>query len=103
MICKNDGSQLGRSMIEMLGVLAVVGVLSVGAFAGYSKAMEKHKANEAIATVEEVVMAVEDVYINRSNYMGLSISSLRKSGALPDHMFVTEEELMERLGGEAVP
>ena len=35
----------GRSMIEMLGVLAIVGVLSVGGIAGYSKAMEKWKIN----------------------------------------------------------
>ena len=31
----------GRSMIEMLGVLAIIAVLSVGGIAGYSKAMEK--------------------------------------------------------------
>ena len=31
----------GRSMVEMLGVLAIIGVLSVGAIAGYSKAMMK--------------------------------------------------------------
>ena len=33
----------GRSMIEMLGVLAIIGVLSVGGIAGYSKAMTKFK------------------------------------------------------------
>ena len=36
----------GRSMVEMLGVLAIIGVLSVGAIAGYSKAMEKYKLNQ---------------------------------------------------------
>ena len=36
----------GRSMVEMLGVLAIIGVLSVGAIAGYSKAMEKYKLNK---------------------------------------------------------
>ena len=35
----------GRSMIEMLGVLAIIGVLSVGGIAGYYKAMEKFKQN----------------------------------------------------------
>lgn len=38
-----NSSQYGRSMIEMLGVLAIIGVLSVGGIAGYSKAMEKYK------------------------------------------------------------
>ena len=38
----------GRSMIEMLGVLAIIGVLSVGGIAGYSKAMEKYKINKVL-------------------------------------------------------
>lgn len=40
---KNDIT--GRSMVEMLGVLAIVGVLSAGALAGYSKAMQMYKVN----------------------------------------------------------
>ena len=36
----------GRSMVEMLGVLAIVGVLSVGAIAGYGKAMRKYRLNK---------------------------------------------------------
>ena len=35
-------------MIEMLGVLAIIAVLSVGGIAGYSKAMEKFKINKAL-------------------------------------------------------
>ena len=41
--------QYGRSMIEMLGVLAIIGVLSVGGLASYSKAMEMWKINKAKA------------------------------------------------------
>ena len=36
-------NQCGRSMVEMLGVLAIIGVLSVGGIAGYRTAMEKIK------------------------------------------------------------
>ena len=42
-------NSFGRSMIEMLGVLAIIGVLSVGGIAGYSKAMEKWKINKVIS------------------------------------------------------
>ena len=38
----------GRSMVEMLGVLAVVGVLSIGGVAGYRYAVDKMNANEII-------------------------------------------------------
>ena len=40
--------QSGRSMVEMLGTLAIVGVLSAGAIGGYSYAMNKHRTNELI-------------------------------------------------------
>ncbi|MCM1323736.1 MAG: hypothetical protein NC218_06205 [Acetobacter sp.] len=39
-------NEIGRSMIEMLGVLAIVGILSVGGIAGFSKAMMKYKLNK---------------------------------------------------------
>ena len=39
------GNCAGRSMIEMLGVLAIIAVLSVGGIAGYSKAMLMWKSN----------------------------------------------------------
>ena len=39
----------GRSMVETLGVLAIMGVLSVGGVAGYNTAMNRHRANEVIA------------------------------------------------------
>ena len=41
-----DTALCGRSMVEMLGVLAIIGVLSVGAISGYSKAMLKYKLNK---------------------------------------------------------
>lgn len=45
---KNKLVSAGRSMIEMLGVLAIIGVLSVGGIAGYSQAMTKYKVNRTI-------------------------------------------------------
>ena len=48
MISFNEQSENGRSMVEMLGMLAIVGVLSVGAIGGYSYAMNKHRTNELI-------------------------------------------------------
>lgn len=38
----------GRSMVEMLGVLAIIGVLSIGGISGYTVAMRRYKANEII-------------------------------------------------------
>lgn len=51
--------QSGRSMVEMLGVLAIIGVLSVGGIAGYKAAMDKIKLNNAIRLVDLFVLSVK--------------------------------------------
>ena len=38
----------GRSMVEMLGVLAIIGVLSIGGIQGYTYAMNKYRANNVL-------------------------------------------------------
>ena len=48
-------NQIGRSMIEMLGVLSIIAVLSVGGIAGYGKAIEQFKVNRLIEEYGYVV------------------------------------------------
>lgn len=48
-------NEFGRSMVEMLGVLAIIGVLSVGAISGYSKAMMKYKLNKQAELVSNIL------------------------------------------------
>ena len=43
--------ETGRSMVEMLGVLAIIGVLSIGGIMGYSYGMDKYRANETMQAV----------------------------------------------------
>ena len=52
--------ETGRSMVEMLGVLAIIGVLSVGGIAGYSKAMYKQKMNKTVDIVSKVLMGINE-------------------------------------------
>ena len=51
-------NSFGRSMIEMLGVLAIIGVLSVGGIAGYSKAMEKWKADRLVSEYSNLILGL---------------------------------------------
>ena len=54
-------NESGRSMVEMLGVLAIIGVLSVGGIAGYITAMNKHRANQILsgASVRAIVVSTQ--------------------------------------------
>ena len=48
----------GRSMVEMLGVMAIVGVLSITGIYGYTKAMERHRANELLNEAAKRAMLI---------------------------------------------
>ena len=49
----------GRSMIEMLGVLAIIGVLSIGGLAGYTMAMNRWRANTLMDYVSRCVVVAQ--------------------------------------------
>ena len=49
-------NESGRSMVEMLGVLAIIGVLSIGGIAGYTMAMNRYRANEVLDAASKVAI-----------------------------------------------
>ena len=61
-------SEIGRSMVEVLGVLAVMGILSVTAVNGYRVALDKNHANELLsgASLRAVSIATQ-LQIGRTN------------------------------------
>ena len=52
-------TQKGRSMVEMLGVLAIIGVLSVGGIAGYTVAMNRYRANQILDMASKVAIVAQ--------------------------------------------
>ncbi|MDO4162561.1 MAG: hypothetical protein Q4D80_06145 [Pseudomonadota bacterium] len=69
----NLKNQTGRSMIEMLGVLAITGVLSVGGLAGYSKAMIKFKTNKTIDEIITIATNIQTLFANQKTYEGTAV------------------------------
>ena len=51
-------------MIEMLGVLAIIAVLTVGGIAGYSKAMKKYQANKVVGEIIQVLANLKELSEN---------------------------------------
>ena len=77
----------GRSMVEMLGVLAIIGVLSVGGIAGYSKAMNKYKINKTTDQVSMLVANIRTLFSSQGNYDGLNNASAIRFGVVPNDMY----------------
>ena len=87
-MCRTN-AQGGRSMIEMLGVLAIIGVLSVGGIAGYSKAMTKYRINKTIDQITQISQNIRILYgrQRQKNYRNLNTRILYKANLAPKEMF----------------
>ncbi len=74
-------SEKGRSMVEMLGVLAIVGVLTMGGIAGYVFAMEKHRSNTLLSEMNDVNNQIA-LLLLRGNVYGISLQNPYDAGKL---------------------
>lgn len=82
----------GRSMIEMLGVLAIIGVLSVGGIAGYSKAMNKFKTNKVADNVSMIVTNIRTLYAQQKTYDDLDNKNAVAMGVVPDELITDADK-----------
>ena len=80
-------NEQGRSMIEMLGVLAIVGVLSVGGIAGYSKAMNKFKTNKIGDQIQMISTNIRTLFSSQRTYEGLTNGMALRAGLIPGEMY----------------
>ncbi len=91
---KNE--QSGRSMVEMLGVLAIIGVLSVGGISGYSKAMAKYKLTKAQDQLTMMIMNIRTAYATSPGYPGLDNS------LAADYKLVSQEMVVSQGGSSLI-
>ena len=84
-LSKND--QKGRSMVEMLGVLAIIGVLSVGGISGYSKAMAKFKLTKAQDQISMLLMNIRTAFATSPTYAGLNNANAVSFAIAPGDMY----------------
>ncbi len=98
-------NEQGRSMIEMLGVLAIVGVLSVAGIQGYSKAMEKYKINQlkdqmqTISTNMITTFNVMRGYKELGNDKETATENVKELGIFPENMVQADGSIRHALGG----
>lgn len=83
-------NESGRSMIEMLGVLAIIGVLSVGGIAGYSKAMSKYRVNKTVDQVSHIAANTRILFSAQKDYADLAGANkdtiITKTRLFPDEL-----------------
>ena len=56
------GNESGRSLVEMLGTIGIITMITVGAISGSNMALDMWKANQAVEQVMEIIQGVTDMY-----------------------------------------
>ena len=87
----NRNDQSGRSMVEMLGVLAIIGVLSVGGISGYSKAMAKYKLIKAQDQITMLIMNIRAAYATSPSYSGINEQTVAEYNLAPNEMVASKD------------
>ncbi len=90
----------GRSMIEMMGVLTIIGALSVGGIAGYTKVMHQNKIKMSVEQISVISSHLSAIGANGGNYEGLNNKTAIKLKAVLPEMISGSESLKNPFGGE---
>jgi len=98
----SKNNEQGRSMVEMLGVLAIIGVLSVGGISGYSKAMAKFKLTKAQDQITMLLMNIRTAFATSPNYGGLNSGNAIDYNIAPGDMIDTANSKINHAFGGAV-
>ena len=95
-----SNNNFGRSMIEMIGVLVIIGALSAGGIAGYTKALHQNKVNKSIEQIGVISGHLSTIGANGGFYTGMSNKSAIKLKAVLPEMNPSGTILKNPFGGD---
>ena len=77
-------NESGRSLVEMLGVLAVGAIMTAAAYGTYNMLRTNQIRSFALSEMEQIARNTKILLETRGDYTGVSVEYLIKSGALTD-------------------
>ncbi len=89
----------GRSMVEMLGVLAIIAVITSGSLIGYSKAMRRHRLNETITQVALMMTNIRTFYSTTDSYESFDENTAARYNMVTERMKGVDGTLMNPYKG----
>lgn len=84
--------QIGRSTIEMIGVLTIMAILTIVGIAGYSKALPKHKMSKLADQTALIIANIRAAYAIKDDYTGLDTDAAIEMGTIPVEMIKKSQD-----------
>ena len=92
--------QRGYTMIEVIALIAIVGLVTGGAVKALNKAFSRYKLTRANQQLVELQRNIDRRFVARPSYEGLSLELLHSENLLPKDMRYAGNKLYHRLSGE---
>ncbi|MBR6674637.1 MAG: hypothetical protein IKL32_01795 [Alphaproteobacteria bacterium] len=71
------GNESGRSLVEMLGTIGIITMITVGAISGASTGMALWKANQTHEQIMEIIQGITDIYSwNRDGWVNADFDNI---------------------------
>lgn len=69
---KLNKQEIGRSLVEMLGVLSIIAILTITSLYGYNYAVDKYRANETINELTQYALIADGQILQNRTVFDLS-------------------------------
>ena len=79
---RTKSSQSGRSMVEMLGVIAIIGLITVGAVTSVGFVDNMYRTNATLIDADKLAKDIIDTYSWSNSYKEVNLSFLCREGIL---------------------
>ena len=81
-----NAEQKGRSFIEMMGVMLIIGLITIAAYQGHNKAVMKNKINKTFEQVSLLTTRIRATFAKQGDYENLNTQMAINLGLVDDEM-----------------
>lgn len=82
----NFRRQTGATLIEIIMVVALIAVITIGSFMYYNSASQASKVQEALTGLDAISQIIQNQYATSTNYSGLTEGVVVNSGSVASNI-----------------
>lgn len=84
----NFQRQAGATLIEVIMVVALIAIITIGALVYFNTAQDASRVQTAVGNVTALSSVIRNQYSTQGNYVGITQDVVMKFGGVPENMLI---------------